>query len=59
MTTRPDVRNAHRLHLARRRGAAVGLLVLLLAGLTGCGDPGGGGGGGYVVQRASLAISSP
>ncbi len=55
--TRPPARNAHRNHPALRRAAAVGLLVLLTWGLTGCGDPdgGGGGGGGYVAQQASLA----
>ncbi len=62
MTSRPPARTAHRHHPALRRAPAVGLLVLLTWGLTGCGDPdggGGGGGGGYVAQQAAAAPSSP
>ena len=42
---------------ALRRAPAIGLLVLLSGGLSGCGDPdgGGGGGGGYVAQQTSPA----
>jgi hypothetical protein len=56
MTSRPPARTAHRHHPALRRAPAVGLLVLLTWGLTGCGDPDDdGGGGGYVTQQASAA----
>ncbi len=58
MTLRPSARTAHRHHPVLRRALAVGLLVLLTWGATGCGDPdddGGGGGGGYVAQQASAA----
>ncbi len=61
MTSRPPARTTHRNRPALRRAPAVGLLVLLTWGLTGCGDPddGGGGGGGYVAQQASTAPSPP
>ena len=60
MTTQPPAPSVHEGHPVHRRPFALALL-LLIGGLTGCGDPdgGGGGGGGYVVQQASLASTSP
>ena len=58
MTTRLPARNVQWKGLVLRLAAALGLLVLLASGLTGCGDPdddGGGGGGGYVAQQTTPA----
>lgn len=56
MPVRPPARSARR--RSDPRGAvSVALLVLLLGGLTACGDPGGGGGGGgYVVPLTAPAL---
>jgi hypothetical protein len=56
MTTRLRGRNVQWKGLVLRLAPALGLLVLLASGLTGCGDPDDdGGGGGYVAQQTPPA----